>query len=129
MRGIIQLCAAMSATLFGVAYAHHSASATYDSNSQISIEGTLVTIQLMNPHSFMIVQVAGEGGSVSRWTAEWLSYRGLEAAGVTRATLKPGDRLVLTGLPARKREEQRILLRRIERSADGWQWSGSGDEG
>jgi hypothetical protein len=129
VKATTRICAVIGATLLGVAHAHHSASATYDSDKEITIEGTLVTIQLMNPHSFMTIQVAGEGGLITRWTAEWLSYRGLEAVGVTRATLRPGDRLMLTGLPARKAEENRILLRRIERSADGWQWSGKGEEG
>jgi hypothetical protein len=128
MKGLLRACAAIGAAAFSSAQAHHSASAIYDPNSKITIEGTLVSIQLMNPHSFVTIQVEDESGSFARWTAEWLSYRGLATAGVTRATLRPGDRLILTGLPARKIEEHRVLLRRIERSADGWEWSGSGEE-
>jgi Family of unknown function (DUF6152) len=129
MKASTRIGVAASLLLLGVAEAHHSASATYDPNAEITIEGTLVGIQLMNPHSFMTVQVAERSGSKTRWTAEWLSYRGLETAGVTRATLRPGDRLMLSGLPARRAEEKRILLRRIERPADGWHWSGSGEDG
>lgn len=118
----------IAALLISCAQAHHSSSAIYDSRQGISVEGTFVGIQLMNPHSFMTIQVEDENGLIVRWTAEWLSYRGLANGGVTRATLRPGDRLILTGLPGRKAEENRILLRGIERPADGWRWSGSGDE-
>jgi hypothetical protein len=111
------------------AHAHHAASAMYDSQREITIEGTLVSLQLMNPHSFMTIVVKTENGGTARWTTEWLSYRGIEAAGLTRATLRPGDSLILTGFPARKDEEHRLLLRRIERPSDGWKWVGNGDEG
>ena len=39
-------------------------------------------------------------------------------------TLKPGDRVIVTGSPGRNAAERKIHLKRIERPADGWSWGG-----
>ena len=52
----------IAAILFSSVQAHHSSSLIYDPREEITIEGTIVGIQLMNPHSFMTVRVADENG-------------------------------------------------------------------
>jgi hypothetical protein len=44
-------------------------------------------------------------------------------------TLKPGDRVIITGAPGRNASERRIHLKSIERPADGWAWRGGADRG
>jgi len=45
---------------------------------------------------------------------------------VTKDTLRPGDKVIVTGSPPRDPSEYRLHLKRIERPADGWKWSGGG---
>jgi hypothetical protein len=45
--------------------------------------------------------------------------RELSQIGFTETTLKPGDRVVVHGSPAR-REAQRLYIRQLDRPADGF---------
>jgi thiamine monophosphate kinase len=42
---------------------------------------------------------------------------------MTRTTLKPGDRIVVTGELARD-SAMRLLIQNVRRPSDGWQWQG-----
>jgi thiamine monophosphate kinase len=42
--------------------------------------------------------------------------------GVTRETLRAGDRVIVTGSPGRSASEYKIHLKRIQRPADNWAW-------
>jgi hypothetical protein len=59
-------------------------------------------------------------------SAEWASPGRLSQQGISRDTLKPNDRLIVTGSPARNPSEYRMHVKRIERPADGWTWVGRG---
>jgi hypothetical protein len=45
---------------------------------------------------------------------------------MTRTTLKPGDKLIITGQPSRDENDDapRLLLQTVKRVSDGWSWSG-----
>ena len=48
---------------------------------------------------------------------------------VTSETLKPGDRIVVTGAPPRDRALRSLVnLKEIKRPRDGWQWTCRGDD-
>src|SRR3954468_7640043 len=83
------------------AYAHHPVASVYFSDRTEGITGALVEFQLRNPHSFVYLEAPDQQGRVQRWAVEWLSVMQLSRQGVTASTLKPGDRLVITGYPAR----------------------------
>jgi hypothetical protein len=61
---------------------------------------------------------------VRQYSAEWANPNRLSRDGITKETLKAGDRLIITGSPGRNASENRIHLKRIERPADGWNWRG-----
>jgi hypothetical protein len=108
--------AASAATLAG----HHSIAGVYDTGRQITIEGVVAEFQFVNPHPFVIVSVAA-ADEHQQWTAEMDNRRELLEIGVTEKTLRPGDRVVITGSPSRR---QRYLLytRRLDRPADGFNY-------
>src|SRR6185503_5850480 len=56
--------------------------------------------------------------------ADWANPNHLRHQGITRDTLKPGDRVILTGSPDRDPAAYRMHVKRIERPADGWKWIG-----
>jgi hypothetical protein len=101
-----------------VALAHHSFAATYDDRVSMTLEGSIVQILFRNPHSF--VQVEDKDGV--RWGIEWGGAAQLAGNGVTRTTLKIGDRVVLTGIAGRNPEDHRMLMRSLLRPSDGFRW-------
>lgn len=131
----------------GLAFAHHSFAATYDTEAEpVRIEGELVQFLYRNPHSFLHVMAPDKEGVMRRWAIEWGSLGqlqrgsqvqvrrgpgvqgvGIKTLGITRATLKPGDHLIVVGTPSKFAADYRLLVESIERPADGWKWSGYAD--
>jgi hypothetical protein len=104
-------------------YAHHPVAAMYFSDRTQEIDGTLVEFQFRNPHSFVFVEAPDDKGQMRRWAVEWLAAIQLNRQGVMVGTLTPGDRLVVTGYPARNANDHQIRLRTIARPKDGWRWT------
>jgi hypothetical protein len=78
------------------ASAHHGDAGRYE-DAITMISGTVVALQLVNPHASIIIDVSGDRGQTVRWQAEVSSANGLARVGWTRDTLKPGDRITLFG--------------------------------
>jgi Family of unknown function (DUF6152) len=108
----------------GRVYAHHSFAATYFVDQEITIDGTLTQFMFRNPHSFVKVDAKDDKGSVITWSVEWGGGAQLTQANVNRDTLKPGDRVIVSGNPGRDPTEHRIRLHKIVRPSDGWKWEG-----
>jgi multidrug efflux pump subunit AcrA (membrane-fusion protein) len=108
----------------GRALAHHSFAATYFVDREITVEGTLTQFMFRNPHSFVKLIAPDATGQMQTWSVEWGGGAQLTQAHVTRFTLKPGDRVIVTGNPGRDPAEHRIRLHKIVRPADGWKWEG-----
>jgi hypothetical protein len=119
------------AVIFGSQlYAHHSFAATYFEDQKVTIEGNLVQFLYRNPHSFIQVEgkqtdPKGGGDEMVRWSIEWGAGGALGRQGVTRDTLKPGDKVVIVGNPGRNPEDHRLRMVSITRPADGWKWGGT----
>ena len=88
------------------AFAHHSL-ANYDRQHEITLTGTVVEFQLKNPHSEIVLEVTEPDGTVTRWTAGTSSPMRLYRMGWKTTTLKPGDKITVTG--GRHRGEKREL--------------------
>lgn len=107
--------------------AHHSFGATYDSSKRVEIEGTVREFVWRNPHSFLRIDVPEPDGSMKTWALEWGSISQLTSAKLTRTTLRPGDKLVIAGEPARDQTSPRMLILSMRRPSDGWSWQGRAD--
>jgi hypothetical protein len=101
--------------------AHHSFSASYRTDTSVTIEGELVQLVLRNPHSHMHIIVKDRGTEV-RYAVEWSAAGDLGTQGVTRETLEIGDVLVVTGSPGRPPYDNRIRLTSLRRPRDGFVW-------
>lgn len=80
--------------------AHHGA-AEYDNTKTISLQGTVTTLQYLNPHALILFIVKDDKGQSAEWTAELQSPNLLSRRGWSRSTLKPGDQVVITGHPVK----------------------------
>jgi hypothetical protein len=108
----------------GRAFAHHSFSAEYDSTQKIELDGVVTQFVWRNPHSFMKIDVMEKDGTMKSWALEWGSTGQLSQAQITRTSLKPGDRILVTGEPARDPSAPRLLITTVKRPSDGWEWKG-----
>ena len=91
----------------------------YDTRRDVRVEGVVTQFEFVNPHSFITVDVPATSGAPQRWRVE-LDDRGeLSDIGMTAQTLRPGDRVIVLGSPAR-REANRLYLDRLDRPADGY---------
>ena len=86
-----------AATLSGAAAAHHSFSAEFDAAKPITIVGTITKARLVNPPSWVDLDVKAANGSVTNWGFEFSTPAGLRDKGVTKADLVFGTRLKIEG--------------------------------
>jgi hypothetical protein len=126
MTRLVLLIAASLALTAGTerVFAHHSFGATYDSSKSVQIEGVVKEFVWRNPHSFLRIDVTEKDGVTKTWALEWGSINQLASANLTRTTLRPGDKLVISGEPARDQSSPRLLIVSMKRPADGWSWQG-----
>ncbi len=106
------------------AYGHHSFAAFYFEDQSVSIEGDLVEFDFRAPHAWVYVRALDPEGQMQKYGAEWANPSRLSRDGITKETLKPGDRVTITGSPGRTASEYKLHLKQIQRPADGWGWRG-----
>jgi hypothetical protein len=98
--------------------AHHSISGVYDSSRRVTLDGVVAQFQLVNPHPFLVIDVIDTARTQS-WRLEMDNLWELAAIGITASTLRPGDRVRVSGSLART-QDQRLYLLRLDRPADGF---------
>ena len=82
--------------VFAPLWAHHGDAGRYD-ETLVTLNGTVVELQMINPHSIIVLDVA-EDGKTTRWQAEMGGPNNLARGfGWTRNTLKSGDKITLIG--------------------------------
>lgn len=83
------------------ALAHHAFANEYDESKPITLEGVVTRIDWQNPHVHYYVDVAQNDGTVVNWACETGGPNRLARRGWTRDTLKPGDKVIVHGFPAK----------------------------
>jgi len=86
-----------AALLTSAAVAHHSFSAEFDSAKPVTLEGTVVKMDFVNPHSWLYLDVVGADGQVQHWAVEGGAPGVLLRNGWTRDTLQKGTRIIVHG--------------------------------
>jgi hypothetical protein len=77
--------------------AHHGDADRYV-QEVVVVSGTVVEVQMTNPHAHIVFDVTDEGGKTVRWQAEMGGPQQLiKQFGWTPSTLKAGTKITLTG--------------------------------
>lgn len=84
--------------LTGTSFAHHSA-VMFDDQKEITVTGVVKEFQYTNPHSWLLVDVTEEDGSVTTWGFEAEGPSTLMRAGIRRSDFSPGTEVTITGHP------------------------------
>jgi hypothetical protein len=82
--------------------AHHAFSNEFDVNQPVTLKGTLVVWEMINPHSWFHINVKGPDGKVTEWMIEGGSPNTLIRLGVTKYTVKVGTELTIEGYRAKE---------------------------
>lgn len=91
------------------ASAHHSTITYYDPAVSTEYEDvTVVSFEVMNPHTRLVFLAKDEQGNEVEWTASTQSANVLRRMGIGADSISPGDKLTVTASP--HREGLRLVL-------------------
>ena len=78
--------------------AHHAFAAEFDEKKPVKfVDATVTKVELINPHSWIHVDVKQADGTVVNWAIEAGSPNILLRRGITRDTLQKGQKIVIDG--------------------------------
>jgi len=93
-----------AATLLIVAaplLAHHAFGAEFDRNAPIRLQGNIVRLEWVNPHTWIHMEIEKEDGSSEVWMVEGGTPNVLLRRGLHRDCLTPGTEIVVDGYQAK----------------------------
>ena len=88
--------------------AHHAFSAAFDENRPINLQGVVTKVELVNPHSWIWLDVKEKDGKVVNWGIEGGPPSNLFRNGITKASLPVGAQIKLFGYQARSGESKGV---------------------
>jgi hypothetical protein len=83
------------------ANSHHAFSTEFDVERPVALEGKVTKVELINPHSWIHIEVVDENGESTVWMVEGGSPNALVRRGVTKNSIPLGSELIVNGYQAR----------------------------
>ncbi len=99
----VRATVAAAALFLGVAvlWAHHGLAA-FDTTRTVRMEGTITSVEWINPHAFVYADLKDSSGKVANWKLELGSLGMLtKYGGWTETTVKKGDHVKVQGFVAK----------------------------
>jgi hypothetical protein len=109
------------------AMAHHGTGVAYEVDKVVTLKGMVTDWLWSNPHCGLLFDVTDDKGNVIHWGAELGNPHQMSGAGFARDTFKPGDKITVTGHPAKSGAPRMTLDHLV--LADGRVLSGRGVKG
>ena len=81
--------------------AHHAFTAEFDTKKPVKLRGTIAKIEMVNPHSWIYIDVKNEDGTTSQWMLEAGSPNVLVRRGFTKSALPKGTEVIFEGFQAK----------------------------
>jgi Family of unknown function (DUF6152) len=83
------------------ALAHHAFTAEFDAKKPIKLQGTVAKVELINPHSWIHIDVKNNDGTSTRWMIEGGTPNTLLRRGFTKTSLPVGTVINVDGYQAK----------------------------
>jgi hypothetical protein len=90
------------------ASAHHSFASEFDVKSPVEFKGKVVKVELINPHSWIHLEVTKADGTKEVWMVEGGSPNLLFRRGITKASIPVGAELKVEGFQARDKANRAV---------------------
>ena len=101
-RNLAVLFAGLGLLLAGLPlFAHHAFSAEFDSNKPLKLRGTVAKVELINPHSWIHIDVKNQDGTTTRWMIEGGTPNTLLRRGFGKNSLPVGTEILVDGYQAK----------------------------
>jgi Family of unknown function (DUF6152) len=91
--GLIAIVAPLSA--------HHSAAAEFDPDKKVRLEGTISKVEMINPHSWIYIDVKGSDGKVVTWGVEGGAPNAMFRHGFRKDAIPVGTEVTIEGFQAK----------------------------
>jgi hypothetical protein len=83
------------------AVAHHAFGAEFDADAPIRLQGSIVRVEWVNPHSWIHLEVENDDGTKRVWMVEGGTPNTLQRRGLSRDCLPIGSELIVDGFQAK----------------------------
>jgi hypothetical protein len=107
--------------------AHHSFAAEFDIKKPLELKGSVTSVDWVNPHAWIHMDVKDENGNVTSWSCELGSPNILMRNGWRKDSIKPGDMIIVTGSAAK--DGANLANARTVKTADGRKVFNAGSSG
>ena len=81
--------------------AHHAFGAEFDRNAPVRLQGKIVKLEWVNPHTWIHIEVTSDDGSTEVWMVEGGTPNVLLRRGLRRDCLTPGTEIIVDGYQAK----------------------------
>jgi hypothetical protein len=88
------------------AFAHHNYRLNFDDKVEITLEGIVSEVSWANPHITIYLDVTNDNGEVIKWALPTAAPGVARRNGLTSEVLQAGDKIVISGWPARDKSLQ-----------------------
>jgi hypothetical protein len=83
------------------ALSHHAFTAEFDANQPMKLRGIVARFELINPHSWIHIDVKNADGTTTRWMIEGGTPNTLLRHGITKKSLPIGAEVLVDGYRAK----------------------------
>ncbi len=77
--------------------AHHAFGAEFDRDAPIRLQGKIVRVEWVNPHSWIHLEIINDDGTTEVWMVEGGTPNVLRRRGLRRECLTPGTEIIVDG--------------------------------
>jgi hypothetical protein len=127
----VLLIVVAAGTAMTSALAHHSIWGVFNPDAPFSITGSVTSVDWINPHVFLHLDVADEQGAITAWRLETLPTAFMRRAGINKEMLMgDGGAVTVTGIVAHADDNMGWVHRITYADGHFYQMSNEGlDEG
>ena len=101
-RIVLLTCAAVVLTVAAARiHAHHAFAAEFDAEKKVTLVGTVVTMEWVNPHAWLTIDVPDTAGKADRWQLEFGPPNALFRRGWRKSSLTTGMKVTATAFLAK----------------------------